>query len=440
MHRYILLAAGVLLSLLLFACSGAEDGDLTPPNFTFDGGIPSRTQISGPWLFSGTADLDAEIDVTIVAPLIAPFPTLSTSTPDILPNGPNGIWSFEVNLVEGINQFGIDVVDPVGNSTVYYVTIVLDLTGPVVTLDQYTNFTPSLTQTLAGTVAEVDAQRVQISIDGGSTWPYSTDDLNGDFNGGIWSYELTFPTDATTYDVRVRATDALGNVPSDPDDALVMQQNIEVNSTTAPNLTVTQGLPFYVSDPATTFSVDLDGTYDSANYSLTFSTNTITTLTPDTTSIPDVWSLNVDNLPAGLTVVTLKVEDSVPAEVAQAKMMIVRDQGSPVIIDSVPAHGEKNVDPSTNIVVTFSETMKPLTVTNEMVVLTDEAGAPVPFTLNPPVAAAQDREFTFTPDVALANDTQYSLSFVNPEAQAVTDFFGNAFAAPATVLTFKTAP
>ena len=92
-----LLLAAIILSLLLFGCGGAEDGDLTPPNFTFDGGVPAITASPGPYTISGTTDLDAEIDVEVTFPTAGAGPTFTT--PGI---NPDGTWNFDIDkLVEG---------------------------------------------------------------------------------------------------------------------------------------------------------------------------------------------------------------------------------------------------------------------------------------------------------------------------------------------------
>ena len=65
LRNYILLSTGILLSFLLFGCSGAEDGDLTPPNFTVESSVPPVTADPGtsgaPYLFFGTSDPGSEL-------------------------------------------------------------------------------------------------------------------------------------------------------------------------------------------------------------------------------------------------------------------------------------------------------------------------------------------------------------------------------------------
>jgi len=439
----ILLTTALLLSLLLFGCGGAEDGDLTPPDFTIGSSVPSVTSdpwdSSTPWSFNGTSDPGSEIDVTVYFPTTDPVPTIDNQTVN-----PDGTWSFEVyGLVEGTNTFAIDVSDEIGNSTVYYVTMVLDQTGPTVTLNQYATPTTTATQTLAGTVAELDASDVEVSVDGGTNWN-SVDDING----GIWSFAVNLVSaPGVTYDIWVRSVDKLGNKVEvgDPDeDVLIVKKQIEVDAA-ANVFTIAEddAGPVYMLDPANNATLQLTGTR-TADYPVGIVDITpVSSLTVDDTTDNINWTADFTTLPAGNTEVTFGLTDlSVPdpIEVAQTKVLIVRDQSGPLLIDSIPIHGAAGVAIATDLTLVFSETMDPATVTNEMIILTDEMGSQVPFTLNLPSAAVQDREFTFTPDSALTGDMQYSLSIVNPDPQPATDVYGNAFVEPTTVLKFTTAP
>lgn len=403
-------------SLFLTSC-GPENQDLTPPAITLDGGLPRRTQSAGPHLFSGTLEAGATLNIDVS----------TTATISNLTYG-GGLWSFEANdLVEGFNIFEIEATDVNYNTQVLYVTIDLDLVGPVVTLNQFTTVTPYTTQTLAGTVAELDAQDVIVSLDGGST-AFSVDDING----GIWTYSANFVSDGT-YEVWVWGIDYLGNEPTDPSE-LIVKQTIVVDST-APDFTVTESLPLIITpDPANTTSTELNGTIDAVNYDFTFLTNPVTSIAL-VDPIPN-WKLSIDDIPAGITLGTFAIEDTTPTEVSQANIMIIRDLSGPFLIDNQPDYGETGVSINTKLTLTFSETMDETTVIGDMIVLTDSNGVETPVTVDLPVAPF--RTFTFTPDVSLTSSTEYTVLVINPAAGDVTDQYGNSFVPPTLLWTFET--
>jgi hypothetical protein len=424
------------LMFIIFSGCAPEENDLVPPNAAFDGSVETPTPLTTTPVISGTMDIGSIVEVDV---------TTGAIVNGLIQDPDAGTWSFFISdMVEGENIILVSVADVVGNTRTIQLSIVVDLTGPLVTLDQYISYTPVPSQTLAGTIGEVNAE-IEYCVQWVSNpscdpaLPVWSPVDPADVNGTLWQHPFNF-VDVGLYTVMVRGIDNLGNL-TDP--AAYASVDIIYDSTNAPVFTVNQALqtlPIVMSDGIAA----LDGTYDNLNFDLVLSTSPVTSLVFDQADPlgSDTWTLDFDNLPAGNTVATFSIQDLTPAEVAQANILIVRDLSGPVLIDTVPVPGATGVNTGTGLTLTFSETMDPATIVNEMIVLTDDQDVQVPFTITLPAVGplALDREFTFTPDATLVSGTEYSVSVVNPAAQAATDQYGNGLIPPTFIWTFTTAP
>lgn len=418
---YHLTAAVLLLPLLLFGCGGAEDGDLTPPAFTFDG-IQSPTSVPDGHSLSGTVGPDATIEVDVT----------TTATISNLSVG-GGSWSFDVDgLVEGLNTISIDVSDPIGNSTVYFVNIILDTTGPTVTLKQFTTPTPNGQQVLAGTVAELDAT-VEISTDGGLNWAPADD-----VDGGIWVFAVDLVDG--TYDIWVRGIDRLGNKPTDPADELIVKEQIVVNAA-ADTLTITEDDDgaIYLADPDIEPAIlTLNGTRTS-DYSVgIIDIDPASSLSVDDETDPVNWTATFSDLPSGATEATFGLFDLADIEVARAKVLVVRDLSGPLLIETEPVHGDVGVATDAPIVLTFSETMTNIENDGTLFELVADDGTTVSFSNDP--TTTDFRTFSFTPDSLLQPETKYTVNFIDASTAVVEDIYGNDFVRPTGLWVFTTAP
>jgi hypothetical protein len=423
-QNYTLLVVGTLLSLILFGCSGAEDGDLTPPNFTIDVGIQSPTATADGHILSGTMDADATIDVA----------SSNAATISNLVYG-GGTWSFQLdNLQEGFNTISIDVADPAKNSNVFYLSVFLDLTGPVVTINQFTNPTSSSVQTLAGTIAELDAN-VEISIDGSAFAPVD------DVNGGVWFHSVNLASaPLTPYLIDIRGIDNLQN-PTDP--ANYASASITVDSAAGVFTIAEDDLgPVYLPNPDIDSTLLLNGTRETDYTIGIVSISPVSVTTIDDTTNNVVWTADFADLPSGVTEVTFGLNDLSLVEVAQSKVMIVRDLSGPLLINTDPAHGDTSFVAGSPIELTFSEEMKPIVNDGTIFELIAEDGTIIPFSTNP--STSNNRAFVFTPDPIPAPQmlpgTKYSVDFVTPVASIVEDIYGNSFVPPTSLLKFTTTP
>ncbi|MCO8128441.1 fibronectin type III domain-containing protein, partial [Acidimicrobiia bacterium EGI L10123] len=133
-------------------------------------------------------------------------------------------------------------------------------------------------------------------------------------------------------------------------------------------------------------------------------------------------------LPAGIRTVTATVDPPTtdPATSNAVQLEFLLDEAvAPTVTAVDPTDASVDVDPSTEVVVTFSERVAPATVTTGSVRLLDGALAEVPAT----VTLSADRlSATIVPDAPLGLDTTYTVDVT----AAVTDLVGNALAAPFT--------
>ncbi len=440
MHRYILLVAGILLSLLLFSCSGAEDGDLTPPNFTFDGGIPNVTNEPGtlafPYTISGTTDPDSELDVTINFPLIAPFPAVSTSTPVI---NPDGTWSVDVyDLVEGSNIFAFDVADPIGNSTVYYVTIILDLTGPVVSINQYPASAQQAAYSIAGTselgstvdIDVLDSSAVSVLPGGVPITGIPTTE-----GSGVWSVDIDFSALPTgTYTISAEGFDIFDNA-----SAVKTTQEIVIDgSAPAFTLTAPVSLPEVIADPVNIDEVVFAGSKET-DCALSVTTSTGTLINAD---FSDSFSFTADLLGSGLSIVTATVDGStcpVPVPVNTVRhMLVLRDLTPPAVADIHPRSAEKvTAGAGIPISVVFGERMEVTTVLENQTVLLENVTVDDDIetfeNLTPAVPFTVDQvTFNFISDPLTAG--KYKVRIKNDEFIPISlkDERGNAFVGEAS--------
>jgi len=400
-----LLLAGVLLTLL--AACGATDGDLTPPDVTFDGAvvlptsrpltIPDRLEPTDIVALKGDKSADATIDVEI---------NTAASVSNLVQT--DNAWSCEVTgLIEGTNTIYLTATDPVGNNRQLQISIIVDLTGPKVTIDQYSTPSSATTQVLAGTVAELDSD-VEVSTDGGASWS-----LADGVDANLWWYTFT-GTDGSIYDVQVRGIDRLGNVTAAENYAVLPELKVD---STAPVFTVNQTLPFVLPDPLLDPTVALSGLRTSG-------ATLVVTNAPASPYILDVsssmteWTLNYSNLPSGNTVATFTVDDA--GNVAQAKVLLWRDTTAPAVIDV-----SRDINVGDPIVVWFGEEMD-ANIHPSNLVLLDSLGTAI--TVDSAVYDMPTRSFSFA-SAALETGMVYTAtlqSLVSPDT--LLDQRGNAVA------------
>ncbi len=446
----ILLTAGLLLSALLFACGGAEDGDLTPPNFTIDSSVPSVTADPGsdvsPYLFFGTSDPGSEIDATVTFPTTGAIPTVTTPVVQ-----PNGDWSFSLyGLAEGSNTIAIDVSDAVGNSTVYYLTIVLDLTGPVVTIDQFRTPTPDSAQILAGTTGGELNVKVQYRIDGG-VWMF-VDDVNAD----IWYVDHDFITDSLPgYLVEVRGCDStppldIDNCGNYTDAANYASKTIVVDSATpAPMLTVNTAtlpataipgfagvVPYIHPNPSDQVPVvTFNGTRE-PDYIVSSSITSGIATAPTTPTSTD-WTAEFSGFVAGNNVAAISIDDGTGVDTASASFLVIRDLTAANVTETTPAHGNTVSVSLSTISVVFSESMDPAigNIDASNLTVTDESGATIAVN-SVVVTDILNRVYDFSIGPLEPNGT-YTVNLNGDTTYPIADASGNPFSGTYT-WTFKT--
>ena len=426
------LMVAITLALLVAACGGAEDGDLAPPDFTFDGGLPVSTASTGPFTLTGTVappnETDAEFDVTIINSGDGGTWTLDSFL--------DGDWSITVDgLDEGLNQIIVEISDPIGNSNILNLAVTVDQTPPTVTIDQYTTPTPDSVQTLAGTISDLDGD-VEISIDGA---PF-VQIPGADISSGIWKYQVNLASNpGVPYLIKLRGTDSLGNTQTDPLDYTTASIEVDVAANVFTIAEDDSG-PIYLPDPMNDSTLQLNGARtDSYSVGITEMSPTSSLAIDNTTSTVN-WSADFAGLPAGITRVTFGLNDLTPTEISQAKVLIVNDLIGPDLLQVVPAHGD-SVPASTDVTLTFSEDIAPFVNDGNngtLLELEAEDGTIITFTTDP--ASSGNRTFVFTPDVAtpIQGATEYTLKFVSTDPLSVTDVYGNEFIRPTGLLKFTT--
>jgi hypothetical protein len=150
---------------------------------------------------------------------------------------------------------------------------------------------------------------------------------------------------------------------------------------------------------------------DSGNFTANFKPNA--DLAPETTytllatrSITDVAGNGLDRLTYSIFTTEAKSTD---------------DTTPPSVSSTLPANGDSDISVNRAIVATFSEAMKPATITDtSFSVVEDNTKTPVSGNIS-----YSNNSATFTPDAPLVNDTKYIATL----STAVTDLAGNALPA-----------
>lgn len=389
-----LLLAGLLLTAL--AACGAKDGDLTPPDVAFDGGgagfSPTRSTSA---TLTGTKSVDATIDVEI---------NTAASVVNLLQDATT--WSCDVaGLVEGVNTIYVTATDPVGNNRQLQITIVVDLTGPVVTIDQYqTPVLPGL-QVVAGTVSELGSSvAVDVQDSNGLT---VLSGVTAAVDGHVWSADIDLsgqPDDI--YTVTATGTDSLGNISTYP-----VSKTVQIdNATPAPLLTVTSpALPAISADTA----VSLNGTVDPA-CALTVNGLPVSVTAGSWGPVDAAAGVN------GVNIATIDACDGGSV----VKALLYKDAEAPQVLDASRflTAGDSVID------VDFGEEMS-ATIDVSNLTLLDETETPV--TVATAELLAGNRTYRFTTSLPLAAGT-YTATLQTTDVASVADLRGNLLAAAYT--------
>ncbi|MCA1807819.1 MAG: Ig-like domain-containing protein, partial [Actinobacteria bacterium] len=306
----------------------------------------------------------------------------------------------------------------------------------------YVTPTPNVDQMIAGTVGEI-AAGVEFCIDDGIALCDPLEPLDwttvDDVNGTVWTQGLNLPGDGV-YDIIVRGFDALGNR---TDETSYAVKTLTVDSLTpAPSFSINEPTPFYLPDPINVADASLSGTRQDS-YVLTLSNSpaviyTLDTTTTDTTN----WALAYTGLSSGNTIARFTIDNTLGTDTADARVLIVRDLIGPQLIVGEPLPGTMMVPTTSALVLTFSETMAPLTIDGTILTVEDEVGGAITFSVLPPAVSNLNRTYTFTPDSPFLASTRYMVQVFSTELLTITDQFGNAFmpSNSTTPWVFTTAP
>jgi len=395
-----LLLAG-LLFLALTAC-GAEDGDLIPPSVTYDEAtvLPANRPLAAPDRLLPTDTVRLVGTMSDDATLSA---EVSTSAPAVLttvPGSPTGTWSCDVTgLVEGENIVYVTATDPVGNNQLLQIPIVVDLTGPLMTIDQYTTPLPPGTQTVAGTVSELGSG---VSVDVlDSSMVTVISGVAATVDATVWSADLNLALGDDVYTVVATGTDPLGNTTVTP-----ATQVISVDSVTpAPVLTVaTPALPVISASTLLPFN----GTVDPA---CTLLLNGV-----PVTVAAGSWSADIGGLTAGLHVSILDACSG--GSVLRALIYTDLDPPQVLTADRLLPVG------ATTVTIDFGEDMDPA-VANVNLSLLDSDDAPLIIQS----ASSTARSFTFTLAAGLPAGI-YTATLASFDTAQLADARGNLLAFP----------
>ncbi|PLX99388.1 MAG: hypothetical protein C0623_10000 [Desulfuromonas sp.] len=450
---------------LLFACGGAEDGDLLAPAITFKGSPGTTTNDPNATVTLTGEYFDRDEDGLLVpggqVTISATAFTATTVSDPVYPGGNTGDWSVSVsNLVEGVNSIAIEAADSVGNTNILTIFVILDITGPAVSFDQYRTPTLTTSQVLAGTVGELGA-KVQFCIEDGVNIcnPLDSTDWTfvDDVNANVWFVDYDFLAD-NTYNVFVRGCDQTKPLDTDncgnyTDEAAYATAEIIVDTVadplTAPQLAITTATPpsnpipgffgvvpyFYPTPDDTLPVVTIDGTRETDYVvSSSVTSGSVTLQTPATSSD---WTAVFSGFASGVHRATVSIDNVDGTDPAVANVLIVRDLTPASIVSTTPANGETvSAAATTAVRVVFSESMDPgngnIDVSN--ISFVDSTGnVVVPSSVA--VVDANDREYEFqidtTNDPLQAGET-YKATLSGDGvggAHPVADLFGNVFAA-----------
>jgi|GEM_PF-6981348 len=395
-----------LLFLLLVAC-GAQDGDVTPPTAAYDGGGIVLTAANRPltWpdkLFptdivqlTGTMGADATIAVSTGTSAVA-YNLIATG----------GLWSCDVtNLAEGLNVIYVEAADSTGNSTLLQISIVVDLTGPVLTFDQYKTPSPAEVQIFAGTVNELGAEVTVTVTDALNNIVTTGSDLLPD--GNVWavSLDLSALPDGP-YTVTANGTDTLDNV-----SAQSISQLIVVYSAAPAFAVLTPLLPVITG----VSPVTLTGTVDPA----------CTSLIMNSTGIPldgsGIWTGPLVGLVINRNILTF---DACTGGSVQ-KVLAYLDQSV-----SQPLSVSRDLPVTNPVVVSFGEEMTPdPTIDTANLAIIDSLDNPVPVLSVVPLGS---RSFQFTTGGLTLGET-YTVTLQSADAVPgvpIRDARGNALVYP----------
>lgn len=381
--RFASILLGGLILLLLSGCA-AEDGDLTPPDAAYDGGVPSPTTLTSV-ILTGTMDTDALILADATLPAIA----VVTDRDNIL-----GTWECTVtNMVHGPNIILVSATDPIGNTRTLTITIMVDLIGPVTTILQYPEFAQAGSFSFAGTVDEAGSTvSVEVFDSGGLTTGISG---AASVDADIWNVDLNLSALADgDYTVIATGTDLLGN-----DSVTPAEQLITLSLTSQ---------PFAIASP--TLPVVLDTDVDQQVFVGTTTPLSNLAVTPSTAiTQPDAigdWDATVSGFVGGNTIVSFDVDNGSTIQ----KVLVVRDQMAPTVV-------EWTSTTSSTVTVEFNESMNAATILPENLLIEDSKNETTFIVLS--VAPVNDRTFTFTTTVPLPLGESYTATLQTPQLPTV---------------------
>ena len=248
-------------------------------------------------------------------------------------------------------------------------------------------------------------------------------------SAGSWGIVRVYPTPPAGRERVLSPLDTSANPYNGGNPIQVLNQDL-LPPAGDPAITIAAPVDFAVlRNPATSLAVSATVTVDGAplpsqTVSFSWDGGNATAVTgPDgvaTIQVPVV-------LPSGTRQVTATVDppgDPAPATSDPLQLEFLTAEGiAPTVTAVTPVVDALDVNPSTSVVVTFSERVAPATVTAGSIRLLDEALAAVPatVTLSPNRLSA-----TLIADAPLGLATAYTVDV----STAVTDLVGNALAAP----------
>lgn len=389
---HILLAGSLLLAL---AACGAEDGDLTPPDVTFDGGVVSPAALLPTDIvsLSGTMSADATIDVATSSAAVAYNLVLPTAT----------TWTCDVTgLVEGENIIYVTATDPVGNNRLLQISIVVDLTGPLMSIDQYQTPVLSGAQVVAGTVSELGSTVNVVVTDGVGT---TVDTASATVDGTIWSASVNLGPGDDIYTVTATGTDLLNNSSLTP-----ATQTIEVDNTTpAPSLSVAAPVLPVISS---VFPVQFSGSVDPLCPTLTYNGIPVTITA-------GAWGpVDISTAVGGVNVVTFDACNGGSV----LRTLLYNDISAPLPIDV----SRQLTAGATTITIDFAEAMGSAVDIVNLVLVADTSGSPVTL-IN--AQAPTSRSFTFTTGLGLSAGI-YTATLESFDTALIADARGNVLVVP----------
>ncbi|HWB39097.1 MAG TPA: Ig-like domain-containing protein [Candidatus Saccharimonadales bacterium] len=111
-------------------------------------------------------------------------------------------------VADGDYTITLTAADQVLNSDHDTITVHVDNTAPVVTVDQQSTFTNDTTPTISGTASDDNLDTVDVTVTGGA---YTRTYSNVTVTGGVWSFDSADVLADGNYTVSATATDLAGN-------------------------------------------------------------------------------------------------------------------------------------------------------------------------------------------------------------------------------------